>query len=45
MDGIDLIKEDLRQGRLDPERVVELLVRLQRELARPNVESPNSRSS
>jgi transposase len=32
MDGIEQLKEDLRQGRIDPHRLVELMVTLQGEL-------------
>ena len=32
MDEIEHIKEDVRQGRIDAERLVELLVKLQRRL-------------
>lgn len=32
MDAIERIKDDLRKGRLDVERLIELLIRLQREL-------------
>ncbi|MBX9677203.1 MAG: hypothetical protein K2X38_00480 [Gemmataceae bacterium] len=40
MDAIEQLKEDLRQGRIDPHRLIELLVTLQRQLeaARQRVE-------
>jgi transposase len=36
MDGVEQIKDDLRKGRIDPERLVEMLAALQRQLDKAN---------
>ncbi|MBX9681412.1 MAG: hypothetical protein K2X38_21870 [Gemmataceae bacterium] len=35
MDAIEQLKEDRRQGRIDPQRLIDLLVKQQRQLDAP----------